>query len=394
MRATIALPTRRSRRLGDQMADLGQRSRIAEPPTRARQWDAERIARALVPRRDYLVNRLPRELAAARGLTRDQHELVVDEAIDFLVTEYANPIADEATLERAFWAAAALRVRRVHEGRGEIVRAGWRRVDVDEIDLPAPDGDPISNVVRQVERGALVEFAATLTAYRAPGPRLQVRRQALHTRVARHRQAARHVGLGGPQRRTLAPSEARALCGDRLCRQPLRASRRRSRGSRGRPRRRTGGAARADPPRQLQRLPARVRRAPARAARRPTPAPDRGAAPGASRGRRGAATRRSVGRGRGVGVEAVRLRVGYDGHSAGRRRARDRSARDREAGLDLHRRSRRRRRRHVLRDHAAATGPAEAGARAANQQRTRTANERRPGPTESWPVRRGRARGS
>jgi hypothetical protein len=136
MRAAIRLPTRRSRRLDGHMADLGQRSESAGPSLRARRWDAERVARALVPRRDRLVDRLPRELAAARGLSRDQRELVIDEAIDYLVTEYAKPIADEETLERAFWATAAYRVKRVHERRGETIRAGWRRVDIEEIDLP------------------------------------------------------------------------------------------------------------------------------------------------------------------------------------------------------------------------------------------------------------------
>ena len=101
---------------------------------RTRAWDAERVAAVLVPRRDRLVEQLPRELAAARGLSRDQCELVIDEAIDFMVTEYAKPITDREFLERAFWATASFRVKRVHEGRGATVRAGWQRVDVDAVE--------------------------------------------------------------------------------------------------------------------------------------------------------------------------------------------------------------------------------------------------------------------
>ena len=126
-------------------------------------WDAERIASVLGPRRDELVERLPRELASARGLSRDEHETVIDEAIDFMVTEYDKPIADRLALDRAFWATAAFRVRRVHEGRSNTVRAGWGRVDIDEVDIAAPDDDPVTALVREVERGALLEFAATLT---------------------------------------------------------------------------------------------------------------------------------------------------------------------------------------------------------------------------------------
>jgi len=131
--------------------------------SRTRVWDAERIAADLVRRRDRLVDQLPRELAAARGLSRDQCELVIDEAIDYMVTEYAKPITDHEILERAFWATASFRVKRVHEGRGATVRAGWQRVDVEDVDIASHDGDPAAHAVRAVERGALLEFAATLT---------------------------------------------------------------------------------------------------------------------------------------------------------------------------------------------------------------------------------------
>ena len=51
-------------------------------------WTPEQLASALVPRRDRLVTQLPREIAAARDLSRDECELVVDESLDFIVTEY------------------------------------------------------------------------------------------------------------------------------------------------------------------------------------------------------------------------------------------------------------------------------------------------------------------
>jgi hypothetical protein len=127
-------------------------------------WTPDRVATALVPARDALVEQLPRELAAARDLTPDQCELVIDEAIDHMVTEYAKPILDEFELARAFWAAASFRVRRVHEGRGATVRAGWRRVDFDDLQLPANDGEPEAAVVAQIEHETLLEFAATLTS--------------------------------------------------------------------------------------------------------------------------------------------------------------------------------------------------------------------------------------
>src|SRR3954452_1479959 len=87
------------------------------PRRELRAWTPDRVAQTLVPLRDGLVDRFPREIAAARGLTRDQQELLIDEAIDYVVTEYAKPIPDRFALDRAFWAAASYRVRRVHEGR-------------------------------------------------------------------------------------------------------------------------------------------------------------------------------------------------------------------------------------------------------------------------------------
>jgi hypothetical protein len=160
MRLIDFVPVRPARRLDRQMADPAPRdlNRARTAP-----WSTDRIAEWLVSRRDRLVEQLPRELSAARGLTRDQRELVVDEAIDYLVTEYAKPIAEVEALRRAFWAAASYRVKRVHEGRSATVRAGWQRVDVDDVDVQAHDLSPEAAVVRRAERHALLEFAASLT---------------------------------------------------------------------------------------------------------------------------------------------------------------------------------------------------------------------------------------
>ena len=80
-----------------------------------------------------------------------------------MVTEYDKPITDPEILERAFWATASFRVKRVHEGRGATIRAGWQRVDVDAVEIAAPDARSGAQVLRTVERSALLEFAATLT---------------------------------------------------------------------------------------------------------------------------------------------------------------------------------------------------------------------------------------
>lgn len=137
--------------------------RFRRQPRRSQGLTKDEIAAALVPRRDRLVAQLPRELAVARGLTADQAELVVDEAIDFLVTQYTVPIHAPDELERAFWAAAAIRAKRTHDGRNATVRAGWTRVDIERQDVPTLDSEPEAAALEQSEMEALLEFAATLT---------------------------------------------------------------------------------------------------------------------------------------------------------------------------------------------------------------------------------------
>ena len=126
-------------------------------------WSSERIAQELVPLRDRLVERLSHEIAAARDLTLDQRELVIDDAIDFLVTQYVKPVRTREELDRAFWAAASYRVKRAFEGRSATVRGGYRRVDLEDLDRIAAGEDPEEAVVRRDERLTLLEFAATLS---------------------------------------------------------------------------------------------------------------------------------------------------------------------------------------------------------------------------------------
>lgn len=126
-------------------------------------WSSERIAQELVPLRDRLVERLSHEIAAARDLTLDQRELVIDDAIDFLVTQYVKPVRTREELDRAFWAAASYRVKRAFEGRSATVRGGYRRVDLEDLDRIAAGENPEEAVVRRDERLTLLEFAATLS---------------------------------------------------------------------------------------------------------------------------------------------------------------------------------------------------------------------------------------
>jgi hypothetical protein len=164
MRTKRRLPDRQAWRLRPTMAQhAARRHRPSGPPAGARRWSSQQIADALVPRRDRFVTEINRELPMARGLTVDQCELVVDEAIDYLVTEYRRPIEDLAALERAFWAASAFRIRRMHEGRGATVRAGFQRVALDHLELEGPAIDPEAAALQRAETEALLEFAASLS---------------------------------------------------------------------------------------------------------------------------------------------------------------------------------------------------------------------------------------
>ncbi len=159
---SIFLPTRVRRRLDGRMADeRPASSRFVRRP--GAPWTSERIAQELVPIRDQLIRTLPREIAAARDLTLDQRELVIDDAIDFMVTQYAKPVTAREELDRAFWASASFRVKRAHEGRSATVRGGFRRAAIEDLDHLAGGDDPEAAVVRRDEQLTLLEFVTTLT---------------------------------------------------------------------------------------------------------------------------------------------------------------------------------------------------------------------------------------
>ena len=89
------------------------------------------IASLLGHRRDRLVRDVPRKVAAARRLTRDQHESIVDEAIGYVVMTFSKPLRTTDDLERVLWKAINVRVRQTGDGRHELVRSGWDRVILD-----------------------------------------------------------------------------------------------------------------------------------------------------------------------------------------------------------------------------------------------------------------------
>lgn len=84
-------------------------------------WSAERRAGALLPQRDDLLRRLVKVAPSAIGLSDDERELVIDEALTYVVMEYGSPIESALDAEEVFWTAARLRVARVLEGRGATV---------------------------------------------------------------------------------------------------------------------------------------------------------------------------------------------------------------------------------------------------------------------------------
>src|SRR3954451_24122813 len=150
MRASIVLPKRESRRPDGYMAEFanGRPHRGASLRRRSR-YTCDDIAVRLCCRRDRLVDQVPIELAAARGLTHDEWELAVDEAIDYLVTEYDVPIWADDELDRAFWKATGIRIKRIRAGRHATVRGNWTRVDMATADLAASERDPEAEAIRR-----------------------------------------------------------------------------------------------------------------------------------------------------------------------------------------------------------------------------------------------------
>jgi hypothetical protein len=126
----------------------------------------ETIASLLGHRRDRLVRDVPRKVAAARGLTRDQHESIVDEAISFVVMSFSKPLPTTDDLERVIWKAIRIRVAQTSDGRHEVVRSGWERVELESIESVADDAPtPEDAAVRHFELETLREFEAVLTPH-------------------------------------------------------------------------------------------------------------------------------------------------------------------------------------------------------------------------------------
>lgn len=126
-------------------------------------WPPEKRAEALLPQRADLLRRLPLVATAARGLSDDERELVVDEALTYVVMEYSQEIGSAEEAEEVFWTAARLRVARTIEGRGALVRGRFRRASEEELDRVATSSDdPAQLVERTLELNIAAEFAASL----------------------------------------------------------------------------------------------------------------------------------------------------------------------------------------------------------------------------------------
>jgi hypothetical protein len=130
------------------MAEIAHGRTRRRGPRHAR-FSSEDIASALMPSRDRLVDQVPVELAAARGMPREQWELAVDDAIGYLATEYDVPIRSDEELERAFWWSTSLRVKRLRDGRTATVRGHWTRVDIDKVEIAGTDAEPEREVIER-----------------------------------------------------------------------------------------------------------------------------------------------------------------------------------------------------------------------------------------------------
>src|SRR4051794_11179705 len=101
MRAKKMWPGSGSRRLDMYMAARAGSSPNPSDPSLSR----DEIAFSLVSRRDRLIHQLPRQIKLARRLNAEQQEWVIDESVEYLVTENGDrAIKDADALERAFWA--------------------------------------------------------------------------------------------------------------------------------------------------------------------------------------------------------------------------------------------------------------------------------------------------
>ena len=90
------------------------------------------------------------------------HELIVDEAIEFVAVRHDGELTDGEELRALFWSACEVRVRRAREGRYDLVRAGWRRAEqaaLERLQAPAED-DPLVATLAREERAMLADCRA------------------------------------------------------------------------------------------------------------------------------------------------------------------------------------------------------------------------------------------
>lgn len=126
-------------------------------------WPPDRRAQALLPQRADLIRRLPLVATAAHLLSDDERELVVDDALTYVVLEYSQAIASAIEAEEVFWTAARHRVARTIEGRNALVRGRFSRASDEELDrVQASSDDPADVAERTLELDVAAEFAASL----------------------------------------------------------------------------------------------------------------------------------------------------------------------------------------------------------------------------------------
>jgi hypothetical protein len=132
-----------------------------------RAWTDEQRARELMPRRDEFVRMLPKRLRAARGLSLDVHEQIIDDAITFAAVENQVEIHHAEDLLKLFWDAVEKRVKRAREGRYALVRARYERVDVAALDDALDErggtpGTPELLALERAETRIALQFATIL----------------------------------------------------------------------------------------------------------------------------------------------------------------------------------------------------------------------------------------
>ncbi|MDA0168431.1 hypothetical protein OJ998_04970 [Solirubrobacter taibaiensis] len=96
-------------------------------------------------------------------MSHEQWEAAVDDAIDYLVTEFEKPLYDAESLERVFWKSVSLRIKHQGDRRHATVRGPYRRAEIELGTLPGEETDPEAVAIEHDERDTLLEFRATLT---------------------------------------------------------------------------------------------------------------------------------------------------------------------------------------------------------------------------------------